>query len=126
MQDQIPAHLVREQLPAITGMTTGLFWSLTPPAIKSKLRDMHAPQTDVVKAGSDELVEHYIRWCGVNDNRYDGVLPPHFFAKYGMSMVARVTGMVPYNLMSVVNQGCRMQINGLIPRGEAIHLKGEL
>lgn len=107
-------------------MTTGLFWSLTPATIKSRLRDMHAPQTALVKAGSDELVEHYIRWSGVTDNRYDGVLPAHFFCKYGMSMVARITGMVPYNLMSVVNQGCRMQINSLIPRGEAIRLTGQL
>lgn len=117
---------VREQLPAITGMTTGLFWSLTPAPVKNRLVDMYAERQAVVHAGSDALVDAYIRWCGVTDERYAGVLPPHFFSKYGMNMVARLTGMVPYNMLSVVNQGCHLRIHNLIPRGEPIQLRGRL
>lgn len=126
MQERIPATLVREQLPAITGMTAGLFWSLTPPAIKTRLVDQNKPRTVTVKSGSDRLVEHYVQWCGVDDDRYAGVLPPHFFCKYGMSLVARLTGLAPYNMANAVNQGCRMQVNSLIPRNTPILLRGEL
>lgn len=126
MQGSIPASLIREQMPAITGMTTGLFWSLTPAAIKSRLVDTNKPITSVVHAGSDKLIEHYIDWCEVNDDRYTGVLPPHFFAKYGMGLVAKLTGQSPFNMLKVVNQGCRMQVNHLIPRNTPIHLSGEL
>ncbi len=126
MSQHIPVSLVREQFPAITGMTAGLFWSLTPPALKSRLVDQTKPQSATVSAGSSKLVDHYIDWCGVNDDRYANVLPPHFFCKYGMGLVARLTGLAPYNMLNVVNQGCRMQVNGLIPRDTPIHLSGEL
>lgn len=126
MTQNIPATLVREQLPAITGMTTGLLWSLTPKQIKSRLIDDKAERTATVKTGSDKLVNHYVQWCGVNDDRYATSLPPHFFSKYGMSMVAALTAQVPYNLMSVLNQGCRFQVNSLIPRNTPVSLRGRL
>lgn len=126
MTQPIPLTLVREQLPAISGMTAGLFWSLTPKAIKARLVDQGQPLTATVAAGSDKLVKHYIDWCGVNNDRYAGVLPPHFFAKYGMGMMARLTGQAPYNMLSVVNQGCRMQVNSLIARQTPIRLEGNL
>lgn len=126
MTTEVSPWFVREQLPAITGMTGGLIWSMTPPGIKNRLVDIYAERRAVVHAGSDALVDAYIRWCGVTDDRYAGVLPPHFFSKYGMNMVARLTGMVPYNMLSVVNQGCHLQIRSLIPRAEPIVLRGRL
>lgn len=126
MDASVSPWFVREQWPAITGMTSGLMWSLTPAAVKNRLVDMYAERQAVVPAGSDALIESYIRWCGVDDERYAGVLPPHFFSKYGMNMVARLTGMVPYNMLSVVNQGCHLRIHSLIPRDTPIHLRGRL
>lgn len=122
----IPASLLREQLPAITGMTSGLLWSFTPKSIKSKFIDDKLERHSVVKSGSDKLVDHYVQWAGVNDGRYAEVLPPHFFSKYGMSMVAALTSQVPYNLLSVLNQGCHLKINSLIPRNTPIQLRGQL
>lgn len=126
MTHSVPAHLVKEQLPSMVGMTTGLFWSMTPDVIKSRLVDRYAGRSATVSAASDELVNHYVQWSGAPAERYAQTLPPHFFSKYGMSMVAGLTGQVPYNLMSVLNQGCRFQVNGLIPRGTPITLKGRL
>lgn len=126
MSGNIPASLVTEQLPAITGMTTGLLWSLTPEKIKTRIIDPKAERQTTVKTGSDKLVNHYVQWSGVNDDRYATTLPPHFFSKYGMSMVAALTGQVPYNLMSVLNQGCRFQVNSLIPRNTPVNLSGRL
>lgn len=126
MNSSVSPRFVREQWPAISGMTTGLIWSLTPPAVKNRLVDMYAERQAVVSPGTDALVEAYLRWCGVEDDRYAGVLPPHFFSKYGMNMMARLTGMVPYNMLSVVNQGCHLRVQKLLPRGEPIHLRGRL
>ena len=126
MSHSVPPSLIREQLPAITGMTRGLLWSLTPPAIKSRLIDASAERRATVTSGSDRLVEHYIGWTGAPASRYAQTLPAHFFSKYGMSMVAALTGQVPYNLMSVVNQGCHFRIHSLIPRHTPILLRGQL
>lgn len=126
MESSVSPRFVREQWPAISGMTSGLVWSLTPAAIKNRLVDMYAERRAVVQPGSDALIEAYIGWCGADDGRYAGVLPPHYFSKYGMNMVARLTGMVPYSMLSVVNQGCHLRIRELIPRGEPIHLRGRL
>lgn len=126
MTVSVPAHLVKEQFPAMVGMTTGLLWSMTPDAVKSRLVDRYAERTATVSPASDELVNHYVQWSGAPAERYAQTLPPHFFSKYGMSMVAALTGQVPYNLMSVLNQGCRFQVNSLIPRNTPITLKGRL
>ncbi len=122
----VPPSLVREQLPAITGMTTGLLMSLTPAPVKNRLIDQGRERHMTVAPASDRLVDHYVAWCGAPAARYEGTLPPHFFAKYGMSLVARLTGQVPYNMMNVLNQGCRFQVRELIPRGEEIRLRGRL
>lgn len=126
MTHSVPAHLVKEQFPAMVGMTTGLLWSMTPDVLKSRLVDRYAERVTTVSPASEELVNHYAQWAGAPAERYAQTLPPHFFSKYGMSMVAGLTGQVPYNLMSVLNQGCRFQINGLIPRNTPITLKGRL
>lgn len=126
MSQTIPFTLVREQLPAITGMTNGLLLSMTPHKIKSLVLDDKKIHTSKVKSGSNKLVDHYVQWSGVNDDRYAHALPAHFFSKYGMGMVARLTGQVPYNMLSVLNQGCRIQAHSLIPRNTPILLSGEL
>ncbi|MGJ8670746.1 MAG: MaoC family dehydratase [Oceanococcus sp.] len=121
------AGLLREQWPAISGMTGGLLRSFIPEKIKSALTDSDKVYTDTVNSGSDKLVDHYSDWCRVNDpQRYATTLPPHFFSKYGMNMVARVTSLVPYNMLSVLNQGCHIRINAALPRHTPLQLKGEL
>ena len=122
-----PASLIREQWPAISGMTSGLLRSFVPGAIKSTLLDSEKIYTDTVRSGSDTLLKHYTDWCRVNDEqRYASTLPPHFFSKYGMNMVARVTSLVPYNMLAVLNQGCHIQVNALLPRHTPLQLSGQL
>lgn len=122
----VPASLAREQFPAMAGMTTGLFLSLTPPALKTRLIDMDRERSLAAAPPSAELLRHYLAWCGAPADRYPGHLPPHFFAKYGMALVAKLTGQAPYNMTSVLNQGCRFRVNALIPAGERILLRGRL
>ena len=122
-----PAALIREQWPAISGMSMGLLRSFVPGAIKSALYSDDKIYTDTVKSGSDALLEHYTRWTGVQDSqRYADTLPAHFFSKYGMNMVARLTSLVPYNMLSVLNQGCHIKVNSLLPRNTPLKLQGQL
>ncbi len=126
VEHDVPPMLLREQLPAITGMTTGLLMSLTPPALKNAFIDQARERTLRVAAPSDRLVDHYVAWSGAPPERYSDTLPAHFFAKYGMGLVARLTGQVPYSMLNVLNQGARFQVRDLIPRGETIELRGRL
>ena len=120
-----PKHTL-EQWPAIAGMSGGLLRSFIPGAIKSRLIDSEKEYFDTVEPASSELIDAFIEWSGAPAERYSTHLPPLFFAHYGMNMVARLTSLVPYNMLSVLNQGCRLQINSLIPRDSKIHLRGTL
>ncbi len=122
----VPASLAREQFPAMAGMLTGLALSLTPSALKSRLIDPEREQRMQAAAPSDKLLRHYLAWSGAPASRYAGGLPPHFFARYGMALVARLMGQVPYSMLSVLNQGCRFQVRKLIPQGERIVMRGRL
>ena len=124
--NSISATHVREQWPAISGMASGLAWSFVPGGLKNRLLDIGSERHEVINPASSKLVDSYIRWSGAPAERYATHLPPHFFSKYGMHMVAGLTSEVPYNMLSVVNQGTRMQINALIPRNEKITLRGRL
>lgn len=108
-------------------MSAGLLKSFVPGVIKSKLLDSDKIYRDEVVSGSERLLEHYKTWCGVNNaQRYAATLPPHFFSKYGMNMVAKLTSLVPYNMLNVLNQGCHIQVNSLLPRNEPLQLEGRL
>ena len=104
-----PKHIL-EQWPAVAGMTGGLISSFIPKPIKDKIVDSSKERFDTIAPASDELVDAFAQWSGAPAERYATHLPPLFFAKYGMKMVAGLTGQVPYNMLSVVNQGSRLQI----------------
>lgn len=120
-----PKHTL-EQWPAIAGMTGGLISSFIPKPIKERLIDSSKERHATIPPASDALVDAFVEWSGAEPERYATHLPPLFFAKYGMNMVAGLTGQVPYNMLSVVNQGCRIQIHSLIPRNTEITLRGRL
>lgn len=110
----------------IAGMSSGLLWSFVPGRLKHRLRDPHAVHEQTIKPASAALVDAYVAWCGVNDDRYAQSLPPHFFAHYGMPMVARLTSLAPCNMLSVVNQGVHFRLRSWLPRNAQLTLRGEL
>ncbi len=126
MSQNIPATLLAEQIPTIRSMAMGGAWSVVPARLKSGLQKTDKLYTDSAKAASDKLVEHYAAWSGAPADRYIENLPPHFFSKWGMPLMARLTALVPYNLLSVLNQGCRIRIHADIPRGQRLQLQGRL
>ncbi len=74
----------------------------------------------------DELVEAYLAWSGGDPARYRGVLPPHFFPQWGFPLLSRTLSNLPYRLSGVLNQGCRVEVHGPVPRGETLRLQARL
>jgi hypothetical protein len=77
------------------------------------------PISRAIPAPPEQLVEHYIAWCGAG-GRYDGELPPHMLSQWSLPLVSELLLQMPYRLTSVINQGVTMKVHGPLPRGEAL------
>lgn len=72
------------------------------------------------------LITAYAEWTGAPPERYADTVPPHMFCYWGLGLISELTGRAPYNLMTAVNQGCRMVVKRPMPAGEAIDVRGHL
>jgi acyl dehydratase len=72
------------------------------------------------------LVADYLTWLGVSPRRYKGVLPPHLFPQWGMSVVAKSLTGLPFPLSKVVNGGCQLTVNAPLPADEPLTVRGRL
>lgn len=81
---------------------------------------MHVP------ALNNELLDQYVAWTGAPANRYSTEMPAHFCSHWAMPMLAKLGSLAPYNLLSLLNQGLRMQIHTPLKRSEAVSLRGSL
>lgn len=121
----VPLSLLRHQAPNILSMFgTGLRSALPrvggEPTQDSSL--LHRRLAPVPPA----LIAAYAEWAGAPAERYASRLPPHMFSYYALGLISELTGRVPYNLLAIVNQGCRMEIRRLLPAGESIDVVGRL
>lgn len=73
-----------------------------------------------------ELAARYAEWSGAPAGRYTDVVPPHMVSYWGVSLLTRLSAQVPYSLLKVVNQGCRIQTRQPLPLGEPIEVSGRL
>lgn len=119
----VPARLLREQLPNITAFLRGAVTSYLP--VKSARpgdwlqRELPAP--------SDALIDTYARWSGAPAGRYADEIPPHLASgKLALGLIAELTSQSPYPMLSVLNQGVRLQVNAPLPRGQRLNLRGQL
>jgi acyl dehydratase len=104
-------------------------------ALVQSLRPAHGAGRPVVPspelrrtfpAPSPALLDAYIRHVGGDPRAYRGIVPPHFFPQWSIPVAAQTLVGLPYPLLSVVNAGCRMQINAPLPRGERLHVRAQL
>lgn len=75
---------------------------------------------------SPELLRDYLRHVGDDPAWYRGVVPPHLFPQWSFPLSARVMSGLPYPLAKALNAGCSMQVNGPIPAGEPLEVRGRL
>lgn len=74
----------------------------------------------------DDLLDQYVAHVGGDPRAYRGVVPPHFFPQWAMPVAADALADLPYPILRVLNAGCRMQVNQLLPRNEPLHVRAQL
>lgn len=119
----IPARLLTEQTATISAFLIGAARSLLPrksPATNATLMQLQTPPSAL-------LLDTYKAWAGAEPSRYAGSIPPHMVsARIALPMVSALTAQSPYPLLSVLNQGVRLQIHTPLPAGETLVLRGKL
>lgn len=75
---------------------------------------------------SSALLDAYVAHVGGDPRAYRELVPPHFFPHWAMPVAAETFKSLPYPILRVVNAGCRMQVNAMLRRGEALHVRAHL
>ncbi len=83
-------------------------------------------QRAVIPAPDPKLVADFVRWSGGDPKMWRGRVPPHFFPQWGLPLLGRTLEGIPHPVAKVLNQGCRMTINGPLPAGEPLHVTARL
>ena len=118
---ELPYSLILEHRATISSMLLGAIKSLLP---FKKKAPVGVPLLRHSQSPSKELLVYYRQWCNAPAN---DEIPAHFVgAAIAMPIVAELTAQAPYPLLSVLNQGVRLQMHKALPVGEAITLSGKL
>ena len=72
------------------------------------------------------LVDAYVRAVGAPKGAYRDVLPAHLFPQWSFPLAARSIEGIPYDLARVLNGGCRIRIDGDLPRGRPLDVSATL
>ena len=73
-----------------------------------------------------DLVKDYIRNVGGDPGAYRGQVPAHLFPQWVFPLQARGLEEVTYPMHKVLNGGCRIELNGPLPLGEPLTVRGRL
>ncbi|MGV7206980.1 MaoC family dehydratase [Oxalobacteraceae bacterium A2-2] len=121
----VPLRLIRHQ-GAMLPATLRLLWRSVLPR-----RSAPVPQAGrlaierTIAAPADELVAHYLAWCGA-EGRYPDSLPPHMVAQWGVPLVSALLLQLPFRPISVVNQGVLLRVHGALPRAVPLQVRAVL
>jgi hypothetical protein len=80
----------------------------------------------VIPPRSDALIDAYLHHLGIPPERYQDTVPAHLFAQWGFAPMIQAIQGAPYNLRQALNGGCRLEVNGPIPRDEPLHIQARL
>jgi acyl dehydratase len=121
------AHLLH-QGPVLAALgRVALAAARKPPAAKPDLTAGPGAWVEAeVAPRSPKLVEAYLRAVGGSSKAWKGQLPPHLFPQWGFPLLSRTLGELPYPLARVLNQGCRIEVNGPLPTNEPLVLRARL
>ncbi|MCE2747129.1 MAG: MaoC family dehydratase [Burkholderiales bacterium] len=112
--------------PNIRSMGWAALRNATPVTRPGRLPELPVHHSMHVPALNNELIDQYAAWAGAPATRYRQEMPAHFCSHWAMPMLARLGSLAPYNLLSLLNQGLRMQVHKPLKRNEAIGLRGSL
>lgn len=81
---------------------------------------------ETVSPRANTLINDYIKHTGGNISFYRGIIPFHFFPQWSFPIMSKTLENLPFNLLKVINGGCKITINHQIPRGVPLHLRAQL
>lgn len=125
-QVDVPLRFVRAQLPIMAAMCAVGVRSAIPLTRPKALPKKPVKMQKKLAPAEAALVDSYAAWSGAPAGRYVHTLPPHFCSHWAMAMLSWLGGHAPYNVLSLLNQGLRLQIHQPLPRGKELQLEGEL
>lgn len=62
-----------------------------------------------------DLQRDFVRFCGGDPSRYAGRTPPHLFSQWVLPVALLLAKRLPYPPLSVVNLGCLVRFDGILP-----------
>jgi MaoC like domain len=123
---QIPLQFLFEHQATLTGLGKIFLRSFKKAkAVQSDWQAL-APIKEIIKAPSDELVNHYIQWSGAPLSKYSNTIPAHMVSQWGLSFATRLLLQTAYPLSQVINQGVSLKIYGDIPRNEKLLIQAKI
>src|SRR5690554_1854423 len=129
----IPNRYILQQGPAILGLlkTAGRALKQRLPGTEFRVGEnppsLPAPLLRrVLKPRGAKLVAAYINHMGADPTRYKNELPPHLFSQWALPLAMEALAEIPYPLMSLVNGGCRLEVNAPLPAEAPLNVSAQL
>lgn len=72
------------------------------------------------------LREDFARWCGARESAWEAEVPPWMFPQWGLPLLAKTLGDIPWPVAKVVNQGCRITRSGPLPVDQPLQVTAQL
>ncbi len=72
------------------------------------------------------LIRDYVRYCGGDPSSYAHTVPAHLWPQWGFPLGAKTLESVPYPLLSILNGGCRVEVNAPLADDEPLEVSARL
>jgi acyl dehydratase len=118
--------LLRYQGPMLKSLGRVALASIKGPDKNAAVRAPGPTLSAEVEPRAAELVDAYVAWSGASAEKYARTLPPHLFPQWGFPLLTQTLDGLPYRMSAVLNQGCRLEVKGDLPRTEKLILTGRL
>lgn len=92
---------------------------------KPLLPEQISPVEIQIPSPSPQLLAHYRRWCGTDEGD-EHYLPFHFFSQFAMPMCLMQLADLKYPILTIVNQGCKVNIIQNMPVDTPLNVKATL
>lgn len=109
--------LLRTAAAAVSQQVTGNKGSLSVPG--PILREKTPPRPS-------DLVDDYVAHVGGSASAYRDSVPAHLFPQWAFALAGKTLVGIPYPMAKVMNGGCRIEVNGKLPRGEVFETTAQL
>lgn len=120
----VPLRHVLRQGPVISALArTGLA------SLRPRPGSIEVPSpviSESVPARPQALVDDFVRHVGGSPRAWAGQLPPHLFPQWGFPTLVKTLHGIPYDMRTVLNAGCRIDLHRPIPMGETLHLRARI